>query len=352
MDELRCPSCGADVSFRGGDLTVCPYCGSQLHFGSQTDPAELAKLRNINYGYRQQYSPEAEEYVKKKKKWQTGNGIFLGLLMLLMVFAELFILFWHKMTGGALIIIAAGIFLVTPIVRGAKYPVRDDADSSASKFGKKAGVTAALYAVGALAVVIAVIVGAVIAVIMGYDPESEKESKKKAAEYSDDADDVVNRWFESNYSLDDDELYWSYEVQSPDDIWDEDKDSDDTVMMVEYQKAHTNAALKDYDIDLKEIEQLDELTGDEISGAEAYFRERFDEDIEVTVGYGYHAVFTAKPKEDGKSKKYDDYCCAVRLNGSDGWKIIPADPEELEDYLDYDDDEDDEEYTDDYDDEE
>lgn len=351
MDELRCPSCGADISFRGGDLTVCPYCGSQLYFGSGADPAELTELRNINQGYRQVYSPEAVEYAQKMKKWQKGNGISMGLLMLFMIAAELITLFCSKTFGGAFLFLALGIAIFMPMIRGIRYPVRE----TESGAGKKIGVTLAMYALAVGSVIAAVITGAIIAVIFGYDPNDKKDSGKSSPKaetsYSDDCDEFVSEWFKLNYSVDDDELLDFYGMQCPDDIWEDDMDSEDTAMMIEYQKVHTQAALKSYDISLTECEKLEELTDEEILGAESYFSDRFDTDIEVTEGYGYHAVFTAKPKEKGKSKEYNDYCCAVRLKGSDGWKIIPLDAEELKDYSDYYDDDPAGEYTDDYDEE-
>ena len=48
IDNFRCPSCGADVSYSGEEFGECPYCGSQLHFGELADAEELRKLRSEN----------------------------------------------------------------------------------------------------------------------------------------------------------------------------------------------------------------------------------------------------------------------------------------------------------------
>lgn len=335
MEELRCPSCGADVSFRGDSLVVCPYCGSQLHFGEFADKAELERLRYENGEY-ERYEANAATYKHQLKSWRKTAALSLAAAGIIMVVGIVLIAFDYKNAGASLVILAfAGLFFA-PMLLGAFYPCFDEKKGEmVSGSGKKAVKILVLYvyaiAIFVVSIILSVIVAAMLGADFGDDDEDKEDKGLKKSSYSDDTDRFVKDWAKASYSVEDDKLFQYLSDQCPGEIWEEDKDSEDTRLMIEYQRAHIRALISDFDVKIKECEKLEELSDKELEYAESYFMDRFDFDANVSRGYEYHILLNTKSKDDGGKEEYDDYCCAVKLKGDD-WKIIPCAASELKSY--------------------
>ena len=321
--SLRCPSCGAEVVFSGDVIGHCPYCDSQLHFDDLADKVELERLREENEEYERQEAME-DAYEKNLKNWKHGSVAFLVMLILLTIAGFLIITFSKVYAGVIPLLAATGLFFFVPPIMGALYPAPVIDGATAKNAGKKVGVTFALYAIGFFAFIAAIVIAAMIAVGAGYESKSDKKDETAAVRYSDDCDMMVDRWNKVSFSVDTDDIMEYYSLQAPDSIWRRDKDSEDTALMVEYQKAHMKVIVDNMKIKTKEVERLNELSDRELLGAEAYFRERFDHDAAVMQGYEYHMLFSAESKNTGETEEHDDFVCVVKLRG-DGWKIIPED---------------------------
>ncbi len=334
MEELRCPSCGADVSFRGEDLTVCPYCGSQLYFGGPVDKAELERLRYVNSEY-ERSEANAAAYKQLLKSWRKSAVLSFVASGIVMAAGFSLLAFEHTGAGAPLVLLAfAGLFF-SPLLLGAFYPCFDENKGEmVSGSGKKVIKILLLYGCSISVFIVSIILGIAVAALLGADfgdDDEDEEDKDTRSHYSDDTDIFVNDWAKASYSDKDDDLLQYLADQCPGDIWEEDKDSEDTLMTVEYQRAHARALISEYDVRIKECEKHEELSDKELEYAETYFMDRFDSEVNVTRGYEYHILLNTKSKEDGEKEEYDDYCCVVKLKDDD-WKIIPYTASELKRY--------------------
>ena len=103
----------------------------------------------------------------------------------------------------------------------------------------------------------------------------------------------------------------------------EDKDSKDTALMIERQRAIAKNILEKYDVKVVKVEKLDEMNDAEIRGAEAYFDDRFDCSVTAVQGYEYHVQVEVRySKDDDDTNRTDSAICVVKLK-DDGWKVIP-----------------------------
>ncbi len=184
IDNFRCPSCGADVSYSGEEFGECPYCGSQLHFGELADAEELRKLRSENSEYARQDRVKAE-YRKKLKNWtRTKWWTFIAIGVVNMI--SFVLLSFDYIGVGATLFLFAGIgFLLAPAFLGATFPCLDEEKCEiVYGRGKKLKKILALYGTALTISVLSIIIAAVISMALGYESDEEKEAKKKASEFN------------------------------------------------------------------------------------------------------------------------------------------------------------------------
>ena len=181
INTLRCPSCGADVSYSGEEFGECPYCGSQLHFGELADADELRRLRSENYEYARQDRVKAE-YKKKLKNWTRNKWwTFLGIGVVNMI--SFVLLSFDYIDVGASLFILAGVgFFLAPAFLGAAFPCLDEETCKiVYGRGKKLKKMLALYGTALTISVLSIILAAIISFALGYETDEEKEAKKQAS---------------------------------------------------------------------------------------------------------------------------------------------------------------------------
>ena len=335
--SLRCPSCGAEVVFSGEKTGHCPYCDSQLHFDDLVDKDELERLRSENEEYERNEATE-EIYRRSLKLWKKIAAGIMSVIALLNIVAFPVLLMKNRYAGTGLLLAAFGIFLFAPLVLGLTYPCFSDKKASTSGRAAKRAVRVLLVYGAAVAVgVVSMLVGAFVTIGLGYESDSKDSSSTASVRYSDDCDIFVREWVESMCSDDDEDIEHYFSCICPTEVWERDKDSEDTYILVERHRAILKQATDSYKLKVTDVTRLNELTDDELSGAEEYFRERYDYDVTAMQGYEYSFTVNAEVKKgadigyDNSEGDNESFLCVVKLKG-DGWKIINDDASLLRSY--------------------
>lgn len=321
--SLRCPSCGAEVVFSGSEIGNCPYCDSQLHFDDLADKNELEKLRLENYEYERQEANEKEYKKRLKHVNMMINAAFIAFAVINII-GFILVSFDRVNAGAPLVLLAFAGFILEPLIAGALYPFFDEEKGMMVEGGiKRLPKILVIFGKGMAICVASVILAAVICIAAGYESKSSRKESAKAAEYSDDTDTLAAEWMDTNFSTDDDDLLHYYEWQCPGEVWERDKDSKDTALVIERQRAIAKNILEKKDINVANVEKLDEMNDAELRGAEAYFADRFDCSVNAEQGYEYHVQLKIRyGKEDDETDQIDSAICVVKLK-DDGWKVIP-----------------------------
>lgn len=321
--SLRCPSCGAEVVFSGKVIGRCPYCDSQLQFDDLVDKNEFEKLKAENYEYERQEANE-QVYKKRMKSLKSVMTFAFAVLAVMTIIGFLLVLFGKPNAGVLLVLLALLGFIIIPPVGGANYPFFDDKKGVMVNGGAKRFLKIiTFYGISIVVLTASMFSGAVIANAMGYESKSSKKSAAEAKDSTDDTDTLAEEWMYTNFSTDDDDLLHYYEWQCPGEVWEKDKDSKDTVLMIERQRAIAKNILEKHDVKVVKVEKLDEMNDAEIRGAEAYFDDRFDCSVTAVQGYEYHVQVEVRySKDDDDTNRTDSAICVVKLK-DDGWKVIP-----------------------------
>ena len=165
MPEVRCPGCSASVTCEKGEqLAKCPYCGAELGFiiDFGDEPEEYTDGPEFSFT-----ESEEEAYLRKLKRWQKGNSFFMWLIFIL-VFAGLMIIAYTKAVPAiTLLIAAAALLLILPLVLGALYP-SEAKDAPLNKAGKKIMMMTALFFFGIFAAMMAAVAAAMLAAFLGH----------------------------------------------------------------------------------------------------------------------------------------------------------------------------------------
>lgn len=143
-------------------------------------------------------------------------------------------------------------------------------------------------------------------------------------------DKIVKKWAEAAISPNGAEDYFTCSI--PDEYIKTLKDEGEWDDMIDTYNDNIADELNDgisYRID--SVKKGDELTEEEIKGAEFYLSRNCDEEITVTEGYWYEVKATRSNDEEDDTQK--GTVAAVKLP-EDGWKVIQRDSEELLYYYD------------------
>ena len=124
INELRCPSCGADVSFDGDADIECPYCGSKLHFKELAEKAELDRLKaeNAETEIRQGNKRYHKKSIEKWKKGNRNTFIIMGAANTLGVALA----GCEYETGAFIIVFVLAFFMIAPAYLCLTYPCFDE----------------------------------------------------------------------------------------------------------------------------------------------------------------------------------------------------------------------------------
>jgi hypothetical protein rflaF_13982 len=125
-----------------------------------------------------------------------------------------------------------------------------------------------------------------------------------------------------------------YSLQLPDDYIKELKDDDKWDEMLDDHKDSMEERLDEYKVKVKDVKKGKKLKKVALKGAEAYFEETYDVEVDVKKGYEFTIKMQVKDKEDGDKNTEKDKVCVVKVKG-EGWKVIPASKDELEDMGEY-----------------
>lgn len=337
LTSLRCPSCGAEVVFSGNVIGHCPYCDSQLHFNELADRVELERLRNENNVYERLEAGE-DRYRRSLKTWKISAACIAAGMAGMIIAGFVMTLMSNRYIGVLLVMAALGLILFAPAVLGAVYPYYNDRTGSTSGGAvKRTAKIFSLYGIAIVIGVLSIIAGAVVAQALGYVPKSRRESNVSAVRYSDDCDIFVREWAESMCSDDDEDIERYFSCMCPTEVWERDKDSKDTYILIERHRALLKQAIDCYKLKVTNVIKLDPLTDDELSGAEGYFREKYNCDVIAMQGYEYNFTVNAAVKNgvdvgyDNSEGDNESFVCVIKLKG-DGWKIINGDRSSLKYY--------------------
>lgn len=125
-----------------------------------------------------------------------------------------------------------------------------------------------------------------------------------------------------------------YSLTLPDEYIKELKDDDKWNEKLDDHKDMMEDTLDDMKITVKDVKKGKKLKSVGLKGAEYYFEEYYDVDVDVKKGYEFTVKMQYKDKEDGDKETEKEKICVVKVKG-EGWKIIPMSKDDLEDLGEY-----------------
>lgn len=131
INTLKCTSCGASVEYTGEACIVCPYCGTELHFGEVEEKAELEDLRKKKFrkGFKTVNNKSMKKWVKEKRLTFAEIGIVNTI-------AAILICCGYEAGAYIMIFVLAWCFIGPPY-HALSYPCFDDEKGEAVYSRKK-----------------------------------------------------------------------------------------------------------------------------------------------------------------------------------------------------------------------
>lgn len=125
-----------------------------------------------------------------------------------------------------------------------------------------------------------------------------------------------------------------YSLMYPDEYIKDLKDDDKWEEKLDDYKDMMEEELDEYKFKIKDVKKGNKLKKVALKGAEEYFKNTYDVEVDVKKGYEFTVKIQSKDKEDGDKDTSKEKICAVKVKG-EGWKIITESKDSLEELGEY-----------------
>jgi hypothetical protein len=175
LDTIKCPACGADISFSPGTRTSkCEYCGTVATLGNALEAMEADtnaefERRSAELAQREaevrRHENAAADYRNALVRWRKKARIPVFLTGLLWFLGGMLMEFNLAAAGVLLIFIATGIFFAAPAIMASNEPDGSKMPGSPAPAPKKLVTAIKYYALCFASGAVGLILAAMVSVI-------------------------------------------------------------------------------------------------------------------------------------------------------------------------------------------